>query len=56
VLTGKVEFSDDPPANQHQPYVEKYREFIKRIFGTPENFAERYPVTLRIQPLSVRGH
>jgi PPOX class probable F420-dependent enzyme len=56
VLSGKVEFSNDPPAHQHQPYVEKYSEFIKRIFGTPEGFAERYPVTLRIQPLSVRGH
>lgn len=56
VLTGKVEFSDDPPAHQHQPYVKKYGEFIKSLFGTPENFAERFPVTLRIQPLSIRGH
>jgi PPOX class probable F420-dependent enzyme len=56
VLSGKVEFSNDPPAHQHQPYVEKYSEFIKRLFGTPEGFAERYPVTLRIQPLSIRGH
>jgi PPOX class probable F420-dependent enzyme len=56
VLTGKVEFSDDPPANQHQAYVAKYSEFIKRIFGTPEHFAERYPVTIRVQPLSIRGH
>ena len=56
VLAGKVEFSDDPPAHQHQPYVKKYSEFIKGLFGTPENFAERFPVTLRIQPLSIRGH
>lgn len=56
VLTGTVEFSDDPPGNQHQPYVEKYSESIKRLFGTLENFAELYPVTLRIQPSSVRGH
>jgi PPOX class probable F420-dependent enzyme len=56
VLTGKVEFSDDPPAHQHQPYVKKYGEFIKGLFGTPENFAERFPVTLRVQPLSIRGH
>lgn len=56
VLTGKVVFSDDPPAYQHQPYVEKYSALIKRSFGTPEIFAERYPVTLRIQPLSIRGH
>jgi PPOX class probable F420-dependent enzyme len=56
VLTGKATFSDDPSADQHQPYVEKYSAFIKRSFGTPENFAQRYPVTLRIQPLSIRGH
>lgn len=55
VLTGNVEFSDDPPAHQHAAYVEKYSSFIQP-FGTPENFAERYPVTLRIQPLSIRGH
>jgi PPOX class probable F420-dependent enzyme len=56
VLTGKVEFSDDPPASQHQPFVEKYSGFIKRNFGTSENFAERFPVTLRVQPSSIRGH
>jgi PPOX class probable F420-dependent enzyme len=56
VLNGIAEFSNDPPAYQHQPYVEKYSEFIKRNFGTPENFAERYPVTLRIRPLNIRGH
>ncbi|HLZ56050.1 MAG TPA: TIGR03667 family PPOX class F420-dependent oxidoreductase [Ktedonosporobacter sp.] len=56
VLTGKAEFSDDPPAYQHQAFVKKYHERIQRSFGTAENFAERYPVALRIQPLSVRGH
>ncbi len=56
VFTGKGVLSDDPPAHQHLPYVEKYGEFIKRIFGTPENFAQRYPITLRIQPLRIRGH
>lgn len=56
VLTGNVVFSNDPPAYQNQPYVEKYSELIKRNFGTPETFAERYPVTLRIKPLSIRGH
>jgi PPOX class probable F420-dependent enzyme len=56
VLIGNVVFSNDPPAYQNQPYVEKYSELIKRSFGAPETFAQRYPVTLRIQPLSVRGH
>jgi len=56
VLTGKAVFSDDPPAQQHQPFVEKYSERIKSIFGEPLAFAQRYPVTLRIEPLSIRGH
>jgi PPOX class probable F420-dependent enzyme len=56
VLTGNVVFSNDPPADQNQPYVEKYSERIKRSFGTPEIFAQRYPVTLRIQLLNIRGH
>jgi PPOX class probable F420-dependent enzyme len=56
VLSGNVEFSNDLPAHQHQPYVKKYSEFIKHLFGTPETFAERYPVTLRIQPANIRGH
>jgi|SRR5579859_6017866 len=56
VLTGNASFSDDPPAYQHQAFVEKYSQLIKRSFVTPENFAERYPVALRIQPLNIRGH
>lgn len=55
VLTGKVTFSNDPSADQHQRYVEKYSAFIKRSFGTPENFAQLYPVALRVQPLNIRG-
>jgi PPOX class probable F420-dependent enzyme len=56
VLTGKAVFSNDPPAHQHQPFVEKYSGRIKSIFGKPEAFAERYPVTLRIELLHIRGH
>lgn len=56
VLTGTAALSDDPPAHHHQPYVHKYRELLTRAFGTPEIFAQRYPVSLRIQPLSIRGH
>ena len=55
VLTGKAAFSDDPPADRNQPYLEKYSGLIEPVFGTPANFAQRFPVTLRIQPLSIRG-
>jgi hypothetical protein len=37
-------------------YVHKYRDFIARNFGTPETFAQRYSVALRITPDRVRGH
>ena len=57
ILTGEARISqDDPPADQVPAYVEKYRDFIARSFGTPEVFAARYSVALRITPTKVRGH
>ena len=57
VFTGQARVSsDDPPADKLPPYVEKYREFIARSFSTPENFASKYSVALRIHPIAVRGH
>jgi PPOX class probable F420-dependent enzyme len=57
VFTGQARFSpDELPANQLKAYVEKYRDFITRGFGTPEHFASRYSVALRVLPLAVRGH
>ncbi len=56
VLTGEVRISqDDPPADPLPAYVEKYRDFIARRFGTPEAFAAKYSVALRITPTKVRG-
>jgi PPOX class probable F420-dependent enzyme len=57
VITGEVRFSpEDPPADQLPEYVEKYRDFIARLFGTPVRFASEYTVPIRITPLAVRGH
>ena len=57
VITGEAHVSsDDPPANRLPTYVEKYRDFIARGFGTPENFASKYSVPLRIRPIALRGH
>jgi PPOX class probable F420-dependent enzyme len=57
VFTGQARFSpDERPANQLRAYVEKYRDFITRGFGTPEHFASRYSVALRVLPFAVRGH
>jgi PPOX class probable F420-dependent enzyme len=57
VIIGQAQLSPDaPPANQLPAYVEKYHDFIARSFGTPENFAERYSVALRVHPTAIRGH
>ncbi|GHO83627.1 TIGR03667 family PPOX class F420-dependent oxidoreductase [Dictyobacter formicarum] len=57
VITGEARVSStDLPADQHQVYVEKYRELIAQLFGTPEHFASLYSVALRISPQSIRGH
>src|SRR6266446_6816686 len=57
VITGEAEVSsDDPPADQLPAYVEKYRDFNARGFGTPANFASKYSVALRIRPIVLRGH
>jgi PPOX class probable F420-dependent enzyme len=56
VVTGEARMtSGEPPADQVPEYVEKYRERIAQSFGTPEEFARRYPVTLRITPTKMRG-
>ncbi len=56
VITGEARLSpDDPPSYQMPVYLEKYRESITRSFGTPEHFAELYPVALRIRPIAIRG-
>lgn len=57
VITGEAQVSSgDPPADQLPTYTEKYRNFIARSYGTPENFASIYSVALRIRPIAIRGH
>ena len=56
VITGEAQLSPvDPPADKLPVYREKYHENIARGFGTPEHFAELYPVALRIRPVAIRG-
>ncbi|HEY7780354.1 MAG TPA: TIGR03667 family PPOX class F420-dependent oxidoreductase [Ktedonobacterales bacterium] len=56
VITGEAHLtSDESPADQVPEYVEKYRERIAQSFGTPAEFARRYPVALRITPTRLRG-
>lgn len=48
--------SSMPPANEDADYVTKYRDHIARIGLTPETFALRYEIPVRIQLTRVRGH
>lgn len=57
VFTGDARIAtDEPPADRNQAYVAKYQQFITRGFQTPQRFAERYPVAVRVTPTRVRGH
>lgn len=56
VLTGTAEIvADHPPANENTAYLEKYRNGIERVSGSPEAFAETYSVAVRIRLTRVRG-
>jgi PPOX class probable F420-dependent enzyme len=56
VFTGHAQVSAaEPPADQHQLYLTKYRYWMISKFGTPEQFAAEYSVALRVYPIKVRG-
>jgi PPOX class probable F420-dependent enzyme len=44
-----------PPADQQPAYRVKYAERIAALFGTPERFAEQFPVPLIITPTTLRA-
>ena len=57
VLSGEAAIDHDaPPADQAPDYLAKYEEHITRIGMTPETFAERYGVPVRIELMRLRGH
>jgi PPOX class probable F420-dependent enzyme len=57
VLSGRATIGGDTPhANHAADYLAKYDEHIARLGLTPETFAERYSVPVRIGVERVRGH
>jgi PPOX class probable F420-dependent enzyme len=57
VLSGEATIDGGGPgADQNGDYLAKYDEHIARIGMTPEAFAERYSVPVRIQLARLRGH
>jgi PPOX class probable F420-dependent enzyme len=57
VLSGTATADPDMPrADQDTDYLAKYHDHIARIGMTPEAFAQRYAVPVRIELTRVRGH
>jgi PPOX class probable F420-dependent enzyme len=57
VLSGRATVDRDAPAaDRVEPYLEKYAEHIERVGPTPEQFAARYSVPIRIELTGLRGH
>jgi PPOX class probable F420-dependent enzyme len=48
--------ADAPPADAADEYLAKYDRHIARIGMTPQTFAARYSVPLRISFTGIRGH
>ena len=56
ILSGRAELTDGPAAHEVAPYVKKYSWGFERLRATPEQFAQRYSVPIRIRLTKVRGH
>jgi PPOX class probable F420-dependent enzyme len=56
VLSGMAAQSDDPPADQVEEYVAKYRPLIEGNGWTPASFAADYSVPVRISLTRLSGH
>ena len=57
VLSGTATLDrDGPGADRDAGYLAKYDEHIARIGHTPESFANRYSVPVRIRLERLRGH
>lgn len=56
VLTGRAQILEShPPAHEVPGYLDKYREGMTRVSGSPEAFSKAYPVPVRVEVYRVRG-
>jgi PPOX class probable F420-dependent enzyme len=57
VFSGQAVIDGDAPSADASPdYLAKYEPHITRIGRTPQSFAERYSVPIRIELTRLRGH
>lgn len=47
---------DLPPPHENPAYLAKYGDGMRRVSGSPEQFAADYPVPVRMDLQRVRGH
>ena len=56
VLTGRAQvLTGHPLAHELPGYLDKYRESMIRVSGSPEAFSTSYPVPVRVEVARVRG-
>jgi PPOX class probable F420-dependent enzyme len=56
ILSGRAVVEPSAPSAAVGDYRAKYEQRIARMDMTPETFAERYSVPVRIHPTGMRGH
>lgn len=50
-IEGKAHIDEQsPPADEVEPYIQKYREHIRRLGTEPEPFARMYSIPIRVTP------
>jgi PPOX class probable F420-dependent enzyme len=55
-VEGEATVGEGPSSLDIAAYQDKYRDGMRRIGHTPESFAARYPIPIRIKPIRWRVH
>ncbi len=55
-IEGEARIVDGPRSTDHGGYQKKYASHIKRLGYTSEQFADGYPVVIRVKPKRWRTH
>jgi PPOX class probable F420-dependent enzyme len=56
ILSGTASIEGQGGADRVEPYVKKYQWGFDRLRITPEQFAQRYSIPIRVRLNKVRGH
>ncbi|MCB8950035.1 MAG: TIGR03667 family PPOX class F420-dependent oxidoreductase [Ardenticatenaceae bacterium] len=57
IFSGKATIEENPtPANELAAYVAKYPGGFKRVNMTAVQFAQKFPIAIKVTPTKLRGH